>query len=71
MASLEDALASLRLSETVNYAETIREYNYVETTLRRRHQGKQRSCKDADFIYNTCKIHVFRLFISYYYPPPE
>ena len=53
MASLEAGLASLQLSETINYVETAKEHKCDETTLRRRHQGKQRSRKDADFTYKS------------------
>ena len=37
MEGLDAALASLRLSKSINYAETAREYKCDETTLRRRH----------------------------------
>jgi len=53
MESLKAGLASLQLSETVNYRATAGEYKCVETTLRRRHQGKQRSRQDADFTYKS------------------
>jgi len=53
MEGLDAALASLRLSKSINYAETAREYKCDETTLRRRHQGKQRSRQDADFMYKS------------------
>ena len=41
MEAIEAALASLELSDSVNYAQTAREYGVSDTTLRRRHQGKQ------------------------------
>ena len=53
MEGLDAALASLRLLKSINYAETAREYKCDETTPRRRHQGKQRSRQDADFIYKS------------------
>src|SRR5271156_597177 len=53
MEDINATFASLRLSKSINYAETAREYKCDETTLRRRHQGKQRSRQDADFIYKS------------------
>ena len=53
MASIDEALDFLKSSESVNYAETARRFNCDETTLRRRHQGKQRSRRDADRLYKS------------------
>jgi len=53
MAPIDEALAFLKSSESVNYAETARRFNCDETTLRRRHQGKQRSRRDADRLYKS------------------
>jgi transposase-like protein len=49
MGDLEAALASLALSDSVNYVQTAKEYGVDETTLRRRHQGKQVSRHTAAF----------------------
>jgi transposase-like protein len=49
MEALEAALASLELSDSVNYAQTAREYGVNPTTLRRRHKGKQVSRYQAVF----------------------
>ena len=49
MEAIEAALASLELSDSVNYAQTAREYGVSDTTLRRRHQGKQVSRHKAAF----------------------
>jgi Tc5 transposase DNA-binding domain len=49
MDALEAALASLALSDTVNYAQTARDHGVDPTTLRRRHQGKQVSRHAAAF----------------------
>ena len=49
MEALEAALASLELSDSVNYAQTAREYGVDPTTLRRRHKGKQVSRHQAAF----------------------
>ena len=53
MGAIDEALDFLKSSESVNYAETARLFNYDETTLRWRHQGKQRSRQDADFSYKS------------------
>ncbi|KID97311.1 DDE superfamily endonuclease, CENP-B-like protein, partial [Metarhizium majus ARSEF 297] len=53
MAPIDEALAFLKSSESFNYAETARRFNCDETTLRRRHQGKQRSRRDADRLYKS------------------
>lgn len=53
MAALNKALTFLESSESVNYAETARTFGCDETTLRRRHQGKQRSRQDADSSYKS------------------
>jgi len=47
MPGLEAALEALKLSDSINYAATAREHDCDETTLRRRHQGKQVSRQDA------------------------
>ena len=49
MEALEAALASLELSDSINYAQTAREYGVDPTTLRRRHKGKQVSRHQAAF----------------------
>jgi len=49
MEALDAALASLELSDSINYAQTAREYGVDDTTLRRRHQGKQVSRHKAAF----------------------
>ena len=49
MAALKAALADLKSSESTNYAATAAEHGCDETTLRRRHQGKQVSRQDAAF----------------------
>lgn len=49
MEALETALASLELSDSVNYAQTAREYGVDSTTLRRRHKCKQVSRHQATF----------------------
>jgi hypothetical protein len=51
MGPLEEALAFLESSEKVNYAAAARKFGCDETTLRRRHQGKQRSRQEADSTY--------------------
>jgi len=53
MAAIDEALAFLKSSEAINYAETARRFGCDETTLRRRHQGKQRSRRDADSLYKS------------------
>ncbi|KJZ68852.1 hypothetical protein HIM_11755 [Hirsutella minnesotensis 3608] len=53
MAPIDEALEFLKSCETVNYAKTARRFNCDETTLRRRHQGKQRSRQDADGLYKS------------------
>jgi transposase-like protein len=40
MEALEAALAFLELLDSVNYAQTAREYGVNPTMLRRRHKGK-------------------------------
>jgi hypothetical protein len=49
MEPLEAALASLALPDSVIYAQTAKEYGVSDTTLRRRHQGKQVSRHQATF----------------------
>jgi transposase-like protein len=49
MESLEAALASLELSDSINYPQTAKEYGVDPTTLRRRHKGKQVSRHQAAF----------------------
>jgi hypothetical protein len=53
MAGLEAALEALKLSDSINYAATADEYKCSETTLRRRHQGKQVSRHDAAFEHHS------------------
>ncbi|KJZ69920.1 hypothetical protein HIM_10705 [Hirsutella minnesotensis 3608] len=53
MAPIDEALEFLKSCDTVNYAKTARQFNCDETTLRRRHQGKQRSRQDADSLYKS------------------
>lgn len=53
MAAIDEALEFLKSSESINYAKTARRFNCDETTLRRRHQGKQRSRRDADSLYKS------------------
>ncbi|KJZ70519.1 hypothetical protein HIM_10105 [Hirsutella minnesotensis 3608] len=53
MAPIDEALEFLKSCDTVNYAKTARQFNCDETTLRRRHQGKQRSRQDADGLYKS------------------
>ncbi|KID96268.1 DDE superfamily endonuclease, CENP-B-like protein, partial [Metarhizium majus ARSEF 297] len=53
MAAIDEALKFLESSESSNYAKTARRFNCDETTLRRRHQGKQRSRRDADSLYKS------------------
>lgn len=43
----------LKSAESINYAEVARQFSCDETTLRRRHQGKQRSRRDADSTYKS------------------
>jgi transposase-like protein len=49
MEALEAALASIALSDSVNYAQTAREYGVDPNTLRRRHKGQQVSRHRAAF----------------------
>ena len=49
MEALEVALASLELPDSVNYAQTAREYGVDPTMLRRRHKAKQASRHQAAF----------------------
>jgi transposase-like protein len=49
MEALEAVLASLGFSDSVNYAQTAREYGVDPTTLRRRHKSKQVSRHQAAF----------------------
>ncbi|KID97255.1 mariner-Tc1 transposon family protein, partial [Metarhizium majus ARSEF 297] len=53
MAAIDGALEFLKFSESINYAKTARRFNRDDTTLRRRHQGKQRSGRDADTLYKS------------------
>ncbi|KAJ6436785.1 DDE superfamily endonuclease, CENP-B-like protein [Purpureocillium lavendulum] len=53
MTPIDEALAFLKSSDVINYAATARRFNCDETTLRRRHQGKQRSRRDADRLYKS------------------
>jgi hypothetical protein len=49
MEALEAALASLELSDSVNYPQTAKEYGVDPKTSRRRHKGKQVSRHQAAF----------------------
>jgi hypothetical protein len=40
MGDLDAALASLELLDSINYAQTAKEYGVNDITLRRHHQGK-------------------------------
>ena len=53
MAAIDEALEFLKSSESINYAKTAGRFNCDETTLRRRHRGKQRSRRDADSLYKS------------------
>jgi hypothetical protein len=53
MDPLNEALLFLASADVVNYAATARQFGCDETTLRRRHQGKQRSRRDADHDYKS------------------
>jgi hypothetical protein len=49
MEALEAVLASLELSDSVNYAQTAGEYGVDLITLRRRHKGKKASRYQISF----------------------
>ena len=49
MEALETALASLELSDSIDYPQTAKEYGVDANTLRRRHKGKQVSRHQAAF----------------------
>lgn len=53
MTPLDEALAFIENSESVNYAQVSRMFKCDETTLRRRHQGKQRSMSDVTYLNKT------------------
>ncbi|KAL5585824.1 hypothetical protein FOVSG1_013516 [Fusarium oxysporum f. sp. vasinfectum] len=53
MAALDKALEFLKTSGSINYAATAKKFECDETTLRRRHQGKQRARRDADTLYKS------------------
>jgi len=53
MDTLNEALLYLASAGVVNYAAAARQFGCNETTLRRRHQGKQRARRDADYDYKT------------------
>jgi Tc5 transposase DNA-binding domain len=53
MDPIDEALEFLKSADKINYAKTARDFNCDETTLRRRHQGKQRSRRDADRLYKS------------------
>ena len=52
MAAIDKALEFLKTSGSINYASTAKKFECDETTLRRRHQGKQRARRDADSCIN-------------------
>ncbi|KAF6528230.1 hypothetical protein HZS61_008880 [Fusarium oxysporum f. sp. conglutinans] len=53
MAAIDTALEFLKTSGSINYAATAKKFECDETTLRRRHQGKQRARRDADSLYKS------------------
>ncbi|RKK38903.1 hypothetical protein BFJ63_vAg16041, partial [Fusarium oxysporum f. sp. narcissi] len=53
MAAIDKALEFLKTSGSINYAATANKFECDETTLRRRHQGKQRARRDADSLYKS------------------
>ncbi|KAL5610899.1 hypothetical protein FOBRF1_007016 [Fusarium oxysporum] len=53
MAALDKALEFLKTSGSINYVATAKKFECDETTLRRRHQGKQRARRDADTLYKS------------------
>ncbi|WKT53725.1 hypothetical protein QSH57_004309 [Fusarium oxysporum f. sp. vasinfectum] len=53
MAAIDKALESLKTSGSINYAATAKKFECDETTLHRRHQGKQRARRDADSLYKS------------------
>ncbi|KAK2923291.1 hypothetical protein FoTM2_016813 [Fusarium oxysporum f. sp. vasinfectum] len=53
MAAVDKALEFLKTSGSINYAATAKKFECDETTLRRRHQGKQRARRDADSLYKS------------------
>ncbi|RKK07648.1 hypothetical protein BFJ65_g17853 [Fusarium oxysporum f. sp. cepae] len=53
MAAIDKALEFLKISGSINYAATAKKFECDETTLRRRHQGKQRARRDADSLYKS------------------
>ncbi|KAG7423555.1 hypothetical protein Forpi1262_v015225 [Fusarium oxysporum f. sp. raphani] len=53
MAAIDKALEFLKTSGSINYAATAKKFKCDETTLRRRHQGKQRARRDADSLYKS------------------
>ncbi|KAL5592917.1 hypothetical protein FOBRF1_013225 [Fusarium oxysporum] len=53
MAAIDKALEFLKTSGSINYAATAKKFECDETTLRRRHQGKQRARRDADSLYKS------------------
>ncbi|KAL5610690.1 hypothetical protein FOBRF1_006807 [Fusarium oxysporum] len=53
MAAIDKALEFLKTSGSINYAATAKKFECDETTLRRRHQGKQRARRDADTLYKS------------------
>ena len=50
---IDEALEFLKSSGSINCTKIARRFNCDETTLRRRHQGKQRSRRDADDLYKS------------------
>ncbi|KAI8417006.1 hypothetical protein FOFC_03319 [Fusarium oxysporum] len=53
MAAIDKALEFLKTSGSINYAATAKKFKCDETTLRLRHQGKQRARRDADSLYKS------------------
>jgi hypothetical protein len=53
MAAIDKGLEFLKTSGSINYDATAKKFKCDETTLRRRHQGKQRARRDADSLYKS------------------
>ncbi|RKK39643.1 hypothetical protein BFJ68_g18359 [Fusarium oxysporum] len=53
MAAIDKGLKFLKTSGSINYDATAKKFKCDETTLRRRHQGKQRARRDADSLYKS------------------
>jgi hypothetical protein len=64
MAAIDKTLQFLKTSGSINYAATAKKFECDETTLRRRHQGKQRARRDADSLYRYTKLGESPLFAA-------